>query len=262
MLAALRRAADIARERKRLGPLLECFVHGERARTGALPGETMTFSHYRDKDGVESIWSSNAVRARLSGSRSRLPRRRGSGTSGYWCASGRQRVTGSPAASFFTTESAFSRRHPDCWNARQDARGSPREGETPGLTATGPVCFVSRKLRSSERGGSRKTRHCGPENPAPPELRREAQSARDANSQPCRDSRAQCNRRQGKRARALVSTVLATTGRHHAVSCPAGWSRGERGTPALTAHHRCKEDGADHRTTEHDRCHRQRRTIM
>ena len=55
LLAALRRtgAADIARDRQKLGPLLECFVHGELARAIALSGDTTAVSHYRDKDGVE-----------------------------------------------------------------------------------------------------------------------------------------------------------------------------------------------------------------
>ena len=55
LLAALLRtdAADIERHRQRLGPLLECFVHGEIAKAIALSDEMTTVSHYRDKDGVE-----------------------------------------------------------------------------------------------------------------------------------------------------------------------------------------------------------------
>ena len=55
LLAALLRTdtADIARDRRNLGPLLEGFVHGELAKAIALSGEMMTVSHYRDKDGVE-----------------------------------------------------------------------------------------------------------------------------------------------------------------------------------------------------------------
>ena len=55
LLAALRRvdAATIARDRRQAGPLLECFVHGEIAKAVALSDETMTVSHYRDKDRVE-----------------------------------------------------------------------------------------------------------------------------------------------------------------------------------------------------------------
>ncbi len=55
LLAALLRtdAADIARDRRKLGPLLESFVHGEIAKAIALSDETTTVSHYRDKDGVE-----------------------------------------------------------------------------------------------------------------------------------------------------------------------------------------------------------------
>ncbi len=55
LLAALRRvaAADVQRNRQRLGSLLECFVHGELAKAVALTDDTITISHYRDKDRVE-----------------------------------------------------------------------------------------------------------------------------------------------------------------------------------------------------------------
>ncbi len=55
LLAALRSvdAATISRNRQEAGPLLECFVHGEIAKAAALSDETMTVSHYRDKDRVE-----------------------------------------------------------------------------------------------------------------------------------------------------------------------------------------------------------------
>ena len=55
MLAALRGtdATDIAKDREKLGPLLECFVHGEIAKAVALSDETTTVGHYRDKDQVE-----------------------------------------------------------------------------------------------------------------------------------------------------------------------------------------------------------------
>ena len=55
LLAALRGtgAADIAGDREKLGPLLECFVHAEIAKAAALSDETTTVSHYRDKDRVE-----------------------------------------------------------------------------------------------------------------------------------------------------------------------------------------------------------------
>ena len=55
LLAALRGAdtADIARDREKLGPLLECFVHSEIAKAAALSDETTTVSHYRDKDRLE-----------------------------------------------------------------------------------------------------------------------------------------------------------------------------------------------------------------
>ena len=55
LLAALlgTNAADIVRDRQKLGPLLECFVYGELAKAMALSDETTTVSHYRDKDGVE-----------------------------------------------------------------------------------------------------------------------------------------------------------------------------------------------------------------
>ena len=55
LLAALRGAdaADIAKDRGKLGPLLECFVHSEIAKAAALSDETTTVSHYRDKDRLE-----------------------------------------------------------------------------------------------------------------------------------------------------------------------------------------------------------------
>ncbi|MDE0423004.1 MAG: ATP-binding protein [Gammaproteobacteria bacterium] len=55
LLAALRRTgvADIARDRQRLGPLLECFVHAELAKAASLCEEPTEISHYRDKDRVE-----------------------------------------------------------------------------------------------------------------------------------------------------------------------------------------------------------------
>ena len=55
LLAALRGtdAADIAQDREKLGPLLECFVHAEIAKAAALSDETTAVGHYRDKDQVE-----------------------------------------------------------------------------------------------------------------------------------------------------------------------------------------------------------------
>ncbi|MCY4367877.1 MAG: ATP-binding protein [bacterium] len=55
LLAMLLRAdaVRLAADRKMLGPLLECFVHGELAKAVALSDETTAISHYRDKDGVE-----------------------------------------------------------------------------------------------------------------------------------------------------------------------------------------------------------------
>ena len=55
LLAALRGtgAAEIAKDREKLGPLLECFVHAEIAKAAALSDETTTITHYRDKDQVE-----------------------------------------------------------------------------------------------------------------------------------------------------------------------------------------------------------------
>ena len=55
LLAALQRTgeAETARNRQALGPLLECFVHGEIAKAAALSDETTTVCHYRDKDGAE-----------------------------------------------------------------------------------------------------------------------------------------------------------------------------------------------------------------
>ena len=55
LLAALRGTGttEIAKDREKLGPLLECFVHSEIAKAAALSDETATVSHYRDKDRVE-----------------------------------------------------------------------------------------------------------------------------------------------------------------------------------------------------------------
>ena len=55
LLAALRRvsAADIARDRQKLGPLFKCFVYAEVVRAIALSDKETTMSHYRDKDQVE-----------------------------------------------------------------------------------------------------------------------------------------------------------------------------------------------------------------
>ena len=55
LLAALQRTglADIARDRQRLGPLLECFVHAELAKAAALCEEPTEIAHYRDKDRIE-----------------------------------------------------------------------------------------------------------------------------------------------------------------------------------------------------------------
>lgn len=55
LLAALRRIDQTAIERNRrsLGPLLECFAYTEVAKAVALHGESIAISHYRDKDGAE-----------------------------------------------------------------------------------------------------------------------------------------------------------------------------------------------------------------
>ena len=55
LLAALRGTGttEIAKDREKLGPLLECFVHAEIAKAATLSDETTTVSHYRDKDRVE-----------------------------------------------------------------------------------------------------------------------------------------------------------------------------------------------------------------
>ena len=55
LLAALRRvdAATIHRDRRQLGPLLECFVYSELAKAAALSDDPIFFFHYRDKDQVE-----------------------------------------------------------------------------------------------------------------------------------------------------------------------------------------------------------------
>ena len=55
LLAALQRTgvADIAQDRQRLGPLLECFVHAELAKAASLSAAPTAISHYRDKDRIE-----------------------------------------------------------------------------------------------------------------------------------------------------------------------------------------------------------------
>ncbi|MCY4286519.1 MAG: ATP-binding protein [Thiotrichales bacterium] len=55
LLAALQGTgpADIARDRGKLGPLLECFVHAEIAKAIVLSDETTAVTHYRDKDRLE-----------------------------------------------------------------------------------------------------------------------------------------------------------------------------------------------------------------
>ena len=55
LLAALLRvdATTIARDRRKLGPLLQTFVYGEIVKAIALSDEMTGVSHYRDKDGVE-----------------------------------------------------------------------------------------------------------------------------------------------------------------------------------------------------------------
>ena len=55
LLAALRRTgvADVARDRQRFGPLLECFVHAELAKATSLCEEPTEIWHYRDKDRIE-----------------------------------------------------------------------------------------------------------------------------------------------------------------------------------------------------------------
>ncbi|WP_419837542.1 ATP-binding protein [Candidatus Poriferisodalis sp.] len=55
LLAALRGvdAAGIADDRRRLGPLLECFAYTELVKASALSSDMTTISHYRDKSGVE-----------------------------------------------------------------------------------------------------------------------------------------------------------------------------------------------------------------
>ena len=55
LLAAVRKvnAQAIARDRQKLGPLLECFVYSELAKAAALAEEDITVSHYRDKDQAE-----------------------------------------------------------------------------------------------------------------------------------------------------------------------------------------------------------------
>ena len=55
LLAALRRVgtADIEKDRRKLGPLLECLVHAEILKAASLSLEATAMSHYRDKDQVE-----------------------------------------------------------------------------------------------------------------------------------------------------------------------------------------------------------------
>lgn len=55
LLAALRRVdgTAIERDRRQLGPLLECFVYSELAKAATLSDDPIFFSHYRDKDQLE-----------------------------------------------------------------------------------------------------------------------------------------------------------------------------------------------------------------
>ena len=55
LLAVVRKvnAQAIARDRQKLGPLLECFVYSELAKAAALIDEDIAVSHYRDKDQAE-----------------------------------------------------------------------------------------------------------------------------------------------------------------------------------------------------------------
>lgn len=55
LLAAVRglSALSIARDRQKLGPLLECFVYSELLKAAALADEETTVTHYRDKDKAE-----------------------------------------------------------------------------------------------------------------------------------------------------------------------------------------------------------------
>ena len=55
LLAALRRVgtADIEKDRRKLGPLLECLAHAELLKAASLSLEATAMSHYRDKDQVE-----------------------------------------------------------------------------------------------------------------------------------------------------------------------------------------------------------------
>ena len=55
LLAALRAtdASTVDRDRRALGPLLECFVYAEVLKAVALGAEPTSIGHFRDKDGVE-----------------------------------------------------------------------------------------------------------------------------------------------------------------------------------------------------------------
>jgi hypothetical protein len=53
LLAALRGDDRLSRDRRALGPLLECFVYAELSKAIALGAARTTISHYRDKDQVE-----------------------------------------------------------------------------------------------------------------------------------------------------------------------------------------------------------------
>lgn len=55
LLAAIRGLSvhAVARDRQKLGPLLECFVYSELAKAAALLDDEVTVTHYRDKDRVE-----------------------------------------------------------------------------------------------------------------------------------------------------------------------------------------------------------------
>ena len=78
LLAAFRRTgvADVARDRQRLGPLLECFVHAELAKGTTLCEDPSAISHYRDKGGSQGRSGAHAIARRSCRDRDQRQRER------------------------------------------------------------------------------------------------------------------------------------------------------------------------------------------
>ena len=114
LLAALQGtdASTVARDRRTLGPLLECFVYSEVIKAVSLGAEPTAVGHFRDKDGLEVDLVLERSRDGVVESMSRRARRRGQTTSGRWGASGMPWATSSCAASCCMTAIVFSRLGP------------------------------------------------------------------------------------------------------------------------------------------------------